>query len=117
MDADARIICFLAAGRYAQELTPVDAPRRKPGDYHVSLGYLGLDVEVSEGEGSTKFGYGALVPLPARLLTRQQAAVDEVWSQDFIHGGHVALIPDLLEELADHGLVVLLGPRHGSLLS
>jgi hypothetical protein len=49
-------------------------------------------------------------------LTRQQAAVDEVWSQEFIHDGHVALTPDLLEELADQGLVFFHRRHSGFLL-
>jgi hypothetical protein len=69
MEADGRIGNFLAAGRYAQELTPVDALRRELGDYHVALGYLVLDGEVIEARA------GVLTPVDPSSVARHEVVL------------------------------------------
>ena len=105
MDVDSRITRLLTGRVGAQVLAPVDAGTREPARHHVALGDLILDGEAGVGEHGEHVGERALVVLAARLLARQEAAVDEIFGHQLVERFHVA--PRLrFQESTSEGLVL-----------
>src|SRR5918994_715454 len=85
------------------------------GDDLVASGYLVLDSGADIREGSVLFGDLLLVALTARLLSLEQAMIDEVRGEQFVYGVQVS--PAYRFPKAAHqGLVVIFLRRHGSFL-
>jgi hypothetical protein len=76
------------------------------GDYLVTFGDLLLDADVEIGRSGYLFNYRSLVVLCVTLFPCKRVMNYEVGSQEFIHGGHVALTLDLLEEFTHQGFII-----------